>query len=413
MVGLDQKNNEFIRSSFPILKQKIYTKNLVYFDNAATTQKPQKVIDTIIKYYTEQNANTHSVHFLANELTKRIEEVRSQVASFIGSHSYEVIFTKSATEGINLVAQTVGEILPKKSEIATSISEHHANFLPWQRLTQNNNFELKIINLNANLEIDLVDLSNKITENTALLAITAGSNILGKMNPIEKIIQIAKKINPNILVLVDAAQTIAHKPMDVKELNCDFLVFSGHKMYAPLGSGVLYVKKEIADKLNPYQVGGDMVDTVTINKSSFAKSPHRFEAGTLNFEAILGLGSAIEFINEFRQQGLAHYENSLTDYLYQKLSQIPGIKILSDEKDKLPIISFFHPDINSLDLATFLNFQGIACRSGQMCSQILLDYLSVDSILRFSLAIYNTIEEIDFATQKLTQAIDMLKPNTN
>jgi len=385
-----------IREDFPILKTQVRGKNLVYFDNAATTQKPISVIERIQKYYLEENSNVHrGVHYLSELATKEFESARETVRNFINAESIEeIIFTRGTTEAINLVANSFGKtFISEGDEIIISEMEHHSNIVPWQILCEEKKAKLKIIPFDDNGELILDKLENLITERTKLISIVHISNSLGTINPVKKIIEIAHSYA--IPVLIDGAQSIMHTKIDVQDLGCDFFVFSGHKIYGPTGIGVLYGKKELLEQMSPYQGGGDMIKSVTFEKTTYNDLPYKFEAGTPNIEGAIGLKAAIDYLNEIGLEQISVYENELLQYATDKLSEIPQLKIIGTAKEKASIISFILENIHPHDVGTILDFEGIAVRTGHHCTQPVMQHFNIPATTRASFSFYNTKEEID------------------
>lgn len=384
-----------IRNDFPLLSRKVNGKNIIYFDNAATTQKPQRVIDAITKYYTEQNANIHrGVHRLSQDITTIYENARITIQKHINAKfSHEIIFTKGTTESINLVADCFGKkFISDGDEIIISEMEHHSNILPWQQLCEEKNAVLKIIPIDNNGEISVTQINNLCNEKTKIVAITHISNTLGTINPVREIIRIAHQ--KNIPVLVDGAQSVAHLKVDVQDLDADFYCFSGHKMYAPTGVGILYGKEEWLKKLPNYQVGGGTIKTVSFTKTEYADLPLRFEAGTPNIEGGIGLAAAIDYINEIGLSAISNYENELLNYATEKLSEIDDLKIIGTAKEKAAVISFVIKNIHPYDIGVLLDQLGIAVRTGHHCTQPLMQKFGISGTVRVSFSFYNTKEEI-------------------
>ncbi|MCR4416960.1 MAG: cysteine desulfurase [Ignavibacteria bacterium] len=385
-----------IREDFPILKTQVRGKPLIYFDNAATTQKPIQVIERIQKYYLEENSNVHrGVHFLSELATKEYESARVTVKNFINADSIEeIIFTRGTTEAINLVANSFGKtFIDEGDEIIISEMEHHSNIVPWQILCEERKAKLKIIPFDDNGELILDELENLITERTKLISLVHISNSLGTINPIKKIIEIAHSYA--VPVLIDGAQSIMHNKINVQELGCDFFVFSGHKIYGPTGIGVLYGKKDLLEQMLPYQGGGDMIKSVTFEKTIYNDLPYKFEAGTPNIEGAIGLKAAIDYLNTVGLDHISIYENELLQYATERLSQIPQLKIIGTAKEKASIISFILENIHPHDVGTILDFEGIAVRTGHHCTQPVMQHFKVPATTRASLSFYNTKEEID------------------
>jgi cysteine desulfurase/selenocysteine lyase len=385
-----------IREDFPILKTQVRGKQLIYFDNAATTQKPISVIERIQKYYLEENSNVHrGVHFLSELATKEYESARETVREFINAESIEeIVFTRGTTEAINLVANSFGRtFINEGDEIIISEMEHHSNIVPWQILCEERKAKLKIIPFDDNGELIIDEFENLITERTKLISIVHISNSLGTINPVKKIIEIAHSYA--IPVLIDGAQSIMHSKIDVQDLGCDFFVFSGHKIYGPTGIGVLYGKKEWLDQMMPYQGGGDMIKSVTFEKTIYNDLPYKFEAGTPNIEGAIGLKAAIDYLNKIGLDQISIYENELLQYATEKLSQIPQLKIIGTAKEKASIISFVLENIHPHDVGTILDFEGIAVRTGHHCTQPVMQHFKIPATTRASFSFYNTKEEID------------------
>jgi cysteine desulfurase / selenocysteine lyase len=404
-----------LRSQFPILNQKVNRKNLVYLDSAATTQKPESVIRAISNFYQSQNSSSHSVHFLANQLSLEIENTRQIVADFLGSQASEIIFASGSTDSLNLLAN--GFLMASLSEensrfklkatdkILVCIAEHHSNILPWQRLTQVIGCQIEYFAILETGEIDMQDLESKIKD-AKVVCFSHVSNVLGLENNVAQICNLAKSIGA--ICVVDGTQAVSHLNVDVKKLGCDFYCFSGHKVYGPTGIGVLYGKQELLEQLPNYKLGGEMVESVTQSKNFFKESPYRFEAGTSNFAGIIGLKAALVWLRENQKQ-IFETESLLTKYLQKKLQQIPGLQVLGSKPKDIPLFSCTLENINSFDLATELDFAGIAIRSGQHCAGLLHEFLGLSSSWRVSLGCYNTLEEIDFFVEKINQTIDKYK----
>jgi cysteine desulfurase/selenocysteine lyase len=394
-----------IRKEFPILSINIDGKNLYYFDNAATTQKPKSVIDTINEIYAYQNSNIHrGAHYLSNLLTNKFEEARDKVKEFINADlREEIIFTYGTTSSINLLSYSFGEEFVKEGdEIITTQLEHHSNIVPWQILCERKNAKLKYIPLHENGHLDIEKLDSLITSDTKLVTIAHVANSTGTINDIKRVIQIAH--SHNVPVLIDAAQSIQHLKVDVKELDCDFLVFSGHKIYGPTGIGVLYGKKEWLDKLPPFMGGGEMIDNVTMEKTTYNRLPWKFEAGTPNYVGAIGLGVAIDFINNIGIEEIAEYEKSLYEYALNKAKENSNLRIIGPEDNKISVLSFVHNSIPAGDLGFFLDKWGIAIRTGNHCAQPAMEFFGISGTARLSVAMYNTKEEVDYFFEKLKEA---------
>ena len=395
-----------IRDDFPILKSRINNHQLVYFDNAATTQKPQSVIDGISNYYKSYNANIHrGIHSLAEKATEEFEETRSLIKEFINASSEnEIIFTRGTTEGINLISSSLSKFyFNEGDEIIISEMEHHSNIVPWQMIAKENKLNLKVINVSGDGEIDMDHFKSLISEKTKLVSIVYISNTLGTINPVKKIIEKCRE--NNILSVVDGAQSSAHKKIDVTDLNCDFYVFSAHKMYGPTGVGVVYGKEEILEKMPPYMGGGEMIKDVTFSNTSYNSLPYKFEAGTPNIGDVIGFKEAITYIKNIGIENIETYEISLKKYTEDALKKIDGIKIVGTAKDKVGIFSFTTEKVHYYDLGLLLDAKGIALRTGHHCTQPLMDKYSLDGTARLSLAIYNSSEEVDYFVESLSNLI--------
>ena len=395
-----------IREKFPILNQKNRGKKLIYFDSAATSLKPISVIETEMQFYKEYGASIHrSVYELGEKATNAFENTRKKVAKFIGTSSPEsIVFTKSATESINLVADAWGfKNLKKDDVILLTDMEHHSNIVPWQMIADENKLNLKVINVSENGEIDMDHFNSLISEKTKLVSIVYISNTLGTINPVKKIIEKCKE--NNILSVVDGAQSSAHKKIDVTDLNCDFYVFSAHKMYGPTGVGVVYGKEEILEKMPPYMGGGEMIKDVSFSNTSYNNLPYKFEAGTPNIGDVIGFKEAINYIKNIGIDNIETYEISLKKYTEDALKKIDGIKVVGTAKDKVGIFSFTTEKVHYYDLGLLLDAKGIALRTGHHCTQPLMDKYSLDGTARLSLAIYNSTEEVDYFVESLSNLI--------
>ena len=399
-------NIEEIRKEFPILESRIYDKPLVYLDNAATTQKPKCVIDTISNVYTTMNSNVHrGVHHLSQVATTAMENSRETVRKFIGAkHSHEIIFTRGTTESINLVASSYGNTLLKEGdEIIISAMEHHSNIVPWQLLHARTGVKFRVIPLTGNCKLDIEAYKGMFNEKTRLVSVTHVSNVLGSTNPIKEIIDIAH--SNDVPVLVDGAQSIPHKKIDVMELDADFFAFSGHKIYGPTGVGVLYGKELWLETMQPYNGGGEMIKSVRFDKTSFNDLPYKFEAGTPDYVGIIALGKAIEWVNSLGIENIAAHEHELTRYAVEQLKTIPERRIFGEPDGAA--VSFLTGDIHPADLGTILDRLGIAIRTGHHCAQPLIDLLGIPGTARASFAVYNTKEEIDALIQGIKRAVKM------
>ncbi|MFH1321147.1 MAG: cysteine desulfurase [Bacteroidota bacterium] len=397
-----------IREDFPILHQEVNGKPLVYLDNAATTQKPQIVIDTIKNYYTEFNSNVHrGVHYLSQKATDAYENAREKVRGFINAeHSHEIIFTKGTTESINLVASSYGRaFVGKGDEVVISTMEHHSNIVPWQIICNEKGAALKIIPINDDGEIIFKEFEKLLNKKTKLVAITHVSNTLGTINPVKKIIQTAHRLN--IPVLLDGAQAMSHSKVDVCELDCDFYCFSGHKMFGPTGIGVLYGKEELLDKMPPYQGGGEMIKTVTFEETSYNDLPYKFEAGTPDISGAIGLTPAIDYLNSIGFDNIAGYEKVLMEYALSELLKINKLHIFGLTKDRIAVFSFLIGDIHHYDTGIILDQQGIAVRTGHNCTQPIMDRFGIPGTVRASFAFYNTKEEVDALVKGILKVKEM------
>ena len=397
------------KKDFPILKSKVNGQPLIYFDNAATSQKPQCVIDAVSNYYKNFNSNVHrGVHELSQKATSEYESTRDTVRDFIGAEkSNQIIFTKGTTDGINIVASSWAENqLKKGDEILITTMEHHSNIVPWQMLCEKLGTKLIVSPINKNGEIIMNEFESLINARTKLIAITHVSNTLGTINPIEEITLLAKENNCKILI--DAAQSIPHFKVDVSSFDCDFLVFSGHKIFAPTGVGILYVKEDRFPEMKPYQGGGDMIKEVSFEKTTYNTHPHKFEAGTPNIAGVIGLNEALKYVNKIGIDNIAIIENELLKYALEKISKIDKLKIFGNAKDKASVISFTVEGIHPFDLGTLLDQLGIAIRTGHHCTQPLMSFYNIPGTARVSFAFYNQKSEIDFFISSLKKAIKML-----
>ncbi len=386
-----------VRQDFPILNRLVNDKPLVYLDNAATSQKPRQVIEALNKYYTFDNANIHrGLYFLSELATDQYETARLKVKEFINALSAsEIIFVRGATEAINLVASTLcrAGIFKNGDEIIISHMEHHANIVPWQLLCDRKDIKLKVIPINDNGELDLDAFKTLITSKTKLVSVVHISNTLGTINPVKKIIDIAH--SKGIPVLIDGAQSVPHVKVDLQELDADFFVFSGHKVFAPTGIGVLYGKTEYLEMMPPYQGGGSMIRTVTFEKTTYDDLPGKFEAGTPNIAGAIGLGAAIDYMNSFDRNELTLHEDSLLKYATEELNKIEGLRIIGNAKDKASVISFVIEGIHPYDIGTIIDTDGIAIRTGHHCTQPIMDRYNLPATSRASFSFYNTEEEVD------------------
>ncbi len=396
------------KEDFPILKNR----DMAYLDSGATTQKPQKVLDAVESFYEHENANPHrGAYSLSIEATEAYESTRGKIAKFINArYPEEIIFSKNATESLNLLAYSYGlDNLEKEDEVVISIMEHHSNLVPWQYVTNKTGSTLKYMYINDNFEISKEEIESKITDKTKIVGITHISNVLGTINPVKEIIKYAHK--KGAIVIVDASQSIPHMKIDVQDLDADFLVFSGHKMLAPLGIGVLYGKKELLQKMKPFLMGGDMIEYVYEQKTTFAPLPNKFEAGTQNVEGVIGLGAAIDYINEIGYDKIAEVEKELTEYAREKLSKLDylDLYLTPNKENHSSVFSFNIKGVHPHDVASILDTENVYVRSGNHCAQPLLRSLGIDSTCRASLYFYNTKKDIDKLVHGLDKAYDMFK----
>lgn len=402
---------EKIRTQFPVLNQQVNGKPLVYLDNAATNQKPQRVIDALTKYYERDNANIHrGIHTLAERATKAYEQTRKTMQQFIrAKHAEEIIFTRGVTESINLVASSYGRTFLKEGdEVIISGLEHHSNIVPWQMICEEKKAILKVIPVTDIGEIDLDAYHKLLSAKTKIVAVNHASNSLGTINPIKKIIDAAH--NHGAVVLIDGAQAAAHLNIDVQDLDCDFYCISSHKMYGPTGTGILYGKKELLEKMSPYMGGGEMIKEVTFTKTTYNDLPYKFEAGTPNIADVIALYEAIQFINELGKENIAAHENELLNYTVKKLSAIPSVKLVGTAKEKVSVQSFVIEGIHHFDIGQMLDTRGIAVRTGHHCTQPLMDRFGIEGTVRASFSIYNTKNEVDQLVEGIERIIKFLKP---
>ncbi len=385
-----------IREDFPILKQLVYGKPLVYLDNAATSQKPTAVIDAMTHYYSTDNSNIHrGVHLLSERATQQYEEARVKAQRFINAGApKEIIFTRGTTEAINLVAGSYGRAnVVSGDEVLITEMEHHSNIVPWQILCEEKGARLRVAPINDDGELILEEFAKLLNERTKIVSLAHVSNALGTINPIRAIVEIAHR--HNVPVAIDGAQAAPHMKLDVQELDCDFYSFSGHKVYGPTGIGVLYGKASLLDAMPPYQGGGDMIASVTFEKTTYNTLPYKFEAGTPNIAGTIGLGAAIDYVNQIGIERIARYEHELLDYGTEALSQIPGLRLIGTAKDKAGVLSFVLEGVHPHDVGTILDREGIAIRTGHHCAMPVMERFGIPATARASLAFYNTKEEID------------------
>ena len=393
-----------VRAQFPILNRLHQDKPLVYLDSAATTQKPQSVINAVARYYQDDNANVHrGIYRLSEQATIQFESVRQSVKSFIhADNNHEIIFTSGATEAINLVAQCYGRmVLQPGDEIIVSAMEHHSNIVPWQQCCETYGAVLKVIPMKPDGTLDIEAYRGLLNEKTKMVAVTHVSNVLGTLNPIKQMIADAHALD--VPVLIDGSQSVPHLPIDVQDLDCDFFVFSSHKMYGPTGVGVLYAKEAWLEAMPPYQFGGDMIQTVSFEQSTFNVLPYKFEAGTPNMAGVMGLGEAITFLESVNKQNVHQYEAELLDYTRQCLNAVSGVRMLGINDSNIGVVSFVMKSAHSHDVATILDEQNVAVRAGHHCAMPLMSVLGVPATARISLAAYTTREEIDHCVRALVQ----------
>ena len=411
MVASENKilNIEEIRDQFPAIHQKVYGKPLIYFDNGATSQKPQVVIDAINKYYTSENANIHrGVHFLSQKATDAYEEARRIVQRFIhAEHEHEVIFTKGTTDGINLVASCFGELLKAGDEIIISAMEHHSNIVPWQMLAERKGLKLNVIPIFDSGELDMEAFEKMLSEKTKLVSVTHISNTLGTINPVKTIIEKAHVVGAK--VLLDGAQSIQHLQINVQELDCDFYVFSSHKVFGPTGAGVLYGKETVLNAMPPYQGGGDMIAKVTFEKTTYNELPFKFEAGTPHIIGGIATGTALHYLSSLDSASIHAHEMELLNFAQEELLKIDGLRIIGTAKEKTSVVSFVVDGLHPFDIGTLLDKQGIAVRTGHHCTQPLMDRFGIPGTVRASFAFYNTKEEVEVFLKALNRSVEMLR----
>jgi cysteine desulfurase/selenocysteine lyase len=406
---VDALDVEAVRRDFPILRQTVRGKPLVYLDNAATTQKPRAVIGTISEFYGNENASVHrGVHFLSQQATFAFERARGRIGKFLNAgDSSEIIFVRGATEGINLVANGYGRpTVGPGDEIIISHMEHHSNIVPWQMLCEEKGATLRVIPVDDGGELVLEEYERLLGDRTRLVAVTHASNALGTVNPIEQMIATAHA--RGVPVLIDGAQGVPHMRVDVRQLDCDFYVFSGHKLFGPTGIGVLYGKRNLLDDMEPYQGGGSMIKSVTLEKTTFADVPTKFEAGTPNIAGAVGLAAAIDYVNDIGLDRIERYESTLLDYATQRLEEVPGLRFIGTASEKVSVISFVMGDAHPHDIGTILDAEGIAIRTGHHCAQPLMQRYQVAATARASLAFYNTRSEIDALVNALFKVNEVL-----
>lgn len=398
-----------IREQFPILSRQVSGRPLIYFDNAATSQTPARVVDAIVDVYTSHKANVHrGVHTLSQEATDMQEHTRRRVAQYINARSHrEVIFTRGTTEGINLVASSFGSLLPDGGDIILTVMEHHANIVPWQLLAEKKNMHLRVVDIDERGELKMDQYRDLFGPNTAMVAFAHVSNVLGTVNPVREMVATAH--SHGVPVLVDGAQASPHMRIDVQDLDADFYVFSSHKMYGPAGIGVLYGKEDLLEKMPPYQGGGEMIEHVSFRHTTYAELPFKFEAGTPDFVDIAALSQALDFIEETGIENIAAHEHELLDIATAEMLKIPELTIYGMAEKKDPVISFNVGNIHNYDIGMLLDKQGVAVRTGHHCAQPLMERLGVPGTVRASFAVYNTREEVEAFIKALNRALDILR----
>ncbi len=399
---------EILRKQFPILKREVNNRSLVYFDNAATTQKPRIVLDRLIRYYENENSNIHrGAHFLSSQATEAYEQARKTIQHYINArHYHEVIFTRGTTEAINLVADSFSQkFLKGGDEILISAMEHHANIVPWQMACERHQATLKVIPMKPDGTLDMDGFEKLLNQRTKLVAVTHVSNALGTINPVKEIIKTAHL--QNVPVLIDGAQATPHMAVDVQDLDCDFYCFSGHKMYGPMGVGVLYGKEALLNEMPPWQGGGEMISSVSFSKTTYNDLPFKFEAGTPNVADVLGMETAILFLQETGLGKIAAHEKELVGYIIDRLKQMDNIRFIGEARERSAVVSFIFNDIHPYDTGTILDKLGIAVRTGHHCAQPIMTYFNIPGTVRVSFAAYNTKEEIDVLMNGLSTVRDM------
>ena len=397
-----------IKSDFPTLSQKVNGKELVYLDNAATTQKPEAVIKAIERYYKESNANIHrGVHALSQKATELYEKARENISTFINSESEkQIIFVRGATEAINLVANSyVRPLLNQGDEIIISQMEHHANIVPWQLICDEKKAKLKILPMNQKGELILDNLETIISKKTKFMAINHVSNSLGTINPVDEIVRIAHQ--HNIKILVDGAQAVQHIPIDIQNIGADFYCFSGHKLYGPTGIGILYGKKQLLDEMPPYQGGGDMIKSVTFDRTTYNNVPHKFEAGTPNISGVIGLSAAVDYVKEIGIEEISKHESELLEYASEELRKIDDVDIIGNAEDKASVISFVIKNIHPHDIGTIMDSDGVAIRAGKHCTDPVMDFYCIPATARASFAAYNNKDDVDKLIKSVKKAIEV------
>ncbi len=399
-----------IRDQFPVLHQKVNGKPLAYFDNAATTQKPQSVINTLVDYYQGYNANIHrGIHTLAEKATKAYEESRKVIQRFINAaEGEEVIFTKGTTEGINLVTATYGrQNIHKGDEIILSGLEHHSNIVPWQIVAEEKGAIIKVIPVLEDGSLDMASYRNLLSDRTKIVAVNHASNSLGTVNPVKEIIELAHLAGAR--VVIDGAQASAHLDIDVQELDCDFYAISAHKVYGPTGTGALYGKRELLEAMPPYQGGGEMIKNVSFEKTTYNDIPHRFEAGTPNIADVIAFKSAVEFVSKQGKHAMAAYEHELLSYATERVGKIQDVRLIGTAREKVSVLSFVINDIHPFDIGQMLDARGVAVRTGHHCTEPLMNHFGIEGTVRASFAVYNTMEEIDSMVEGLERIVKFMK----
>ena len=407
---LSNSEIEKIRKDFPILSVKAHGKPLIYFDNAATSQKPQAVIDTLVRYYSTINSNIHrGVHFLSQKASQEYDETRIKVQKFINADSdREIVFVRGTTEGINLVASSYGRKNIKEGDvILLSAMEHHSNIVPWQLVCEETKAKIKVIPMNDSGELMLDEFEKLLSPDVKFISVTQTSNSLGTINPVKEIIRKAHLLN--IPVMIDAAQSVAHSVIDVIDLDCDFLAFSAHKMFGPTGTGILYGKEKFLEAMPPYQGGGEMISSVSFEKSNWNDIPLKFEAGTPDIAGVIGLGAAIDYIQTLDREKIKKHEHSLMSHASEELSKINGIRLIGTASEKVSVVSFIIEGVNAMDAGMYLDTLGIAVRTGHHCTEPVMKRFNIPGTIRASFMFYNTIEEIDIFIDGIKKAISFLK----
>lgn len=397
-----------IRGDFPILSRAVYNRPLVYLDNSATTQKPRVVVDSIVREYYSENANVHrGVHFLSQQATDLYEQARGRVRTFINARSdKEIVFTRGTTESLNLVASSFGErFMGEGDEVIISAMEHHSNIVPWQLLQERKGIRLRVIPINDRGELLLDEYEKLFNKRTRIVAVTHVSNVLGTVNPVKQIAAVAHA--HGVPVLVDGAQSVPHIAVDVQDMDCDFFVFSGHKVYGPTGIGVLYGKESLLNELPPYQGGGEMIKNVHFEHTEYEDAPLRFEAGTPDYVGAHALAAAIDYVSALGMENIAAHEHSLLAYATERMNCIPGMRIFGQAENKSAVLSFVVGNIHPLDLGTLLDRFGVAVRTGHHCAQPLMERMGVQSMARASFALYNTREEVDTLCESIERITKM------